>query len=223
MKECPILFSTLMVQALLAGRKTMTRRKLSDYLIFNVEPDRYKFHGMDEQFVLFEDLRPGDSTPWVQPFPCPYGQIGDQLWVRETTGHIGPEGKLFYKADFPITCTWLTRLTASIHLKKENARIWLEISNIKIERLEEISENDAIAEGIICNEDGTYKNYHKKKGLREADNVEAWLPIASFQSLWCAINGLDSWKKNPWVWVVEFKILSTTGKPLAADKEGASV
>ncbi len=76
-----------------------------------------------------------------------------------------------------------------------------------------LNEEDAIAEGVLEFEDGTFKNYFTQKGLREIDGVECLLAKGSFQSLWCSINGLDSWKQNPWVWVIKFKVLSTTGKP----------
>jgi len=98
-------------------------------------------------------------------------------------------------------------------MPKAAARIWLQVEEIRVERLQDITEESAIAEGIIDYEDGTYKNYFTQKGLREQDGVDCILAKGSFQSLWCSINGLESWDANPWVWVVKFKVLSTTGKP----------
>src|SRR5690606_3728284 len=86
----------------------------------------------------------------------------------------------------------------------------------RVERLQDISEEDAVAEGVIEFEDGYYKNYFTKKGLRESDGVECLTAIASFQTLICQINGLNTWDSNPWVWVVKFRVLSTTGRPTDA-------
>jgi hypothetical protein len=104
------------------------------------------------------------------------------------------------------------RLRPCIHMPKDVARLWDEVVSVCLERVQDISEEDAIAEGVFEYEDGTYKNYFSQKGLREQDGVECLLAKGSFQSLWCKINGLESWNANPWVWVIKFKVLSTTGK-----------
>jgi len=93
------------------------------------------------------------------------------------------------------------------------AQLCIFAHQIFVEVLQDITEKGAKAEGIIYNGDGTYKNYFTQKGLREQDGVDCILPKGSFQSLWCSINGPESWDANPWVWVVKFKVLSTTGKP----------
>ncbi|MOA26207.1 hypothetical protein D3C78_1469830 [compost metagenome] len=100
----------------------------------------------------------------------------------------------------------------SIHMPKKASRVWLQITNIRVERLQDVSEYDANAEGVLAYGDGYYKNYFTQKGLREVDGVQCLLARGSFQSLWASINGMDSWETNPWVWVIEFKVLSTTGK-----------
>lgn len=119
------------------------------------------------------------------------------------------------------------RVRPSIHMPKAAARIWLEITDIKCERLQGISAEDAIAEGILITRplEGItyYKNYgdgNKCKDFLEEvtygfnhGKEEHAAPVASFCTLWIEINGRESWIANPWVWVVKFKVLSTTGKP----------
>lgn len=100
----------------------------------------------------------------------------------------------------------------SIHMPKEAARIWLQVESVRVERLQDISEQDAIAEGIEKKPGSSsstmfdYKHY----GYDHSYDVEA---KASFRTLWDSINGPDSWPANPWLWVISFRVLSTTGKP----------
>jgi len=100
----------------------------------------------------------------------------------------------------------------SIRLRKEHSRIWLEVSSVKVERLYSISEGDAKAEGLpivtVIDNEPLYKNY--RKGYTTTQ-----FPTFSFQTLWESINGKNSWVANPYVWVISFKVLSTTGKPQA--------
>lgn len=114
----------------------------------------------------------------------------------------------------------------SIHMPKEAARIWLQVTGIRVERLKDISDNDAIAEGIESYnriaDIIAYKNY-SELARKDFLNVSSYgfdngkethsAPVASFCTLWIEINGRESWISNPWVWVVSFKVLSTTGKP----------
>ena len=135
---------------------------------------------------------------------CPYGQPGDVLWVRETwmhnpNIHICPEEPIYFKASKSkqFIEEWPGYWKPSIHMTKATARIWLHVKEIRVERLQDISEDDAIVEGVTC---------------YEADTD--WLTAKyGFQILWEKINGEESWKANPWVWVVKFKVLSLTGKP----------
>lgn len=98
----------------------------------------------------------------------------------------------------------------SIHMPKTAARIWEEVVSLRVERLQDITDSEAIAEGIEPINAIWYKNYnpHPYGGFVECD------PKSSFQSLWEKINDEESWNSNPWVWVIETKTLSTTGKPL---------
>lgn len=212
-KEIPMLFSTPMVQATLDDRKTNTRR-LRALNFINEKPDRYKFHGIDDNgCALFEDLQP-EITPWISAIKCPYGKLGDLLWVRET--HIEtPGGKFHYKADIPIEKdlnrkgyidtghSW-AKWKPSIHMQKRGARIWLRVTDVRVERLNEISEHDAIAEGWpgnVCVLGDSYCN------------CAGYNPISWYEMLWESINGPGSWALNPWVWVIKFEVLSKTGRP----------
>lgn len=227
-KERPILFSTPMVHAIFDGRKTQTRRTRGLEEI-NKNPDDWHFAGI----YVTDCGELGDTFQNCEEFArikCPYGKPGDRLWVRETwldleEEHIGIYGlridtsPYVYKADI---YAWLEyarqeyikdgypyQWKPSIHMPKAAARIWLEITDISVERLQDISKEDAIAEGIEPVADG-YKNYMPKLS---GTSQFCW-PTAyhSFQSLWESINGAESWDLNPWLWVVKFKVLSTTGK-----------
>ena len=197
MKTHPILFSTEMVQAILAGRKTQTRRVSKHQCWSHSELIDVNING------IFQKVDRNVS--------CPYGKPGDLLWVRESFVKF----ETFNETLFSYKASPKTNLDVnwkpSIHMPKDAARIWLRITNIRVERLKNITHEDALAEGILDFGDGTYKNYFKNKGLRTQDGVECILPIASFQSLWCSINGNESWEANPWVWVIEYEVLSTTG------------
>lgn len=189
MEERPILFSTPMVQAILVGRKSQTRRivKFSDDFdgkkVFDNSPFGLKYSKSDD-------------TLWR--FPCKHGQIGDILWVRETYQKI--EGDRFiYKAD-PII--WGGKWKPSIFMPKAASRIKLEIINIRVERVQDISEKDAINEGAELKE----RTYGSSFTCDSCKTFHGTAKLA-YQFLWESINGKDSWSKNPWVWVIEFKKL----------------
>jgi len=242
MKEIPILFSTPMVQAILEGRKTMTRRTRGLEKT-NQDPDKYLCAGTyhiltDSRFeAFFVDPETMDKIE----SKCHYGLPGDVLWVRETwclTQPKDPETYYFgYKCgiqtystfeasskfDFADPDIW----KPSIHMPKEAARIWLQVEQIRVERLRDISEEDAIAEGVektsiklieLDNHnslENAYRHYPNEHGELDGIRIGYVADTAklSFESLWTSINGRQSWDLNPWVWVVKFKILSTTGKP----------
>jgi len=195
----PILFSTEMVQAILDGKKSMTRRTKG---LENVAKDVTEIAQYDETDFIDTDLK---------SYKCPYGNVGDLLWVRETWGTWRNE--YYYKASTELgdeVCKW----KPSIHMPKAAARIWLKIEEIRVERLEDISEEDAINEGVIKDvkwhkkafetPELIYRHYYDKDVLGCAD------ARSSFMSLWYSINGEESWKANPWVWVIKF---SRTEKP----------
>ena len=177
MKERPILFNSEMVQAILEGRKIQTRRM----------------------------IKPQPQGEWAAPgrTMCKYGVPGDRLYVKETwrpKGHNFPTGHPYeYKATaeqdgVPLDEPW----KPSIHMPKDAARIWLEITDIRVERVQDITEEDAFNEGVLTS---TLNHPHYVYTFREG-----------FQHLWDSINakrdnGKYSWEQNPWVWVVEFKMV----------------
>lgn len=198
-KERPILFSAPMVRALLDGSKTQTRR------VVKPQPP----HDLQHRSVDAPDafVAEGEHTWWAgnhtqgiyHSARCPYGQPGDRLWVREAWAPkaIDPECTVAaYRAtDDECKGPW----TPSIHMPRWASRLDLEITGVRVERLQDISEADAIAEGIERREDacGSWKHYGDT-GM----SVDA---IGSYRSLWERINGDESWKSDPWVWVVEFR------------------
>jgi hypothetical protein len=210
MKERPILFSAPMIRALLAGSKTQTRRAVA-----NVDADgtvwrsRHRIAGVRP----FTDAPP-DILEW-----CPYGQPGDQLWVRECWApNSGSAGGFLYRADhFSAAsfssidlktgiCTHSTaRWRPSINMPRIASRITLEVTGVRVERLQDISEADAVAEGIEPYTDFAPAGQHWRRYRDGGMNCYVDNPIASYASLWTEINGPGSWEANPWVWVVEFK------------------
>lgn len=189
MKERPILFSAPMVRALLDGAKTQTRRVVK-------ATGRALRHGGGDPTprpasgrLIYRDNGAWDDSPLVTvPIAaCPYGQPGDRLWVRETWGPC--DGGFCYRADEPSGSTAKPddgRWHPSIHMFRVASRITLEISDVRVQRLQDISGSDAVAEGVYA---------------RLPDNGIAQ---CEFADLWRSINGADSWAANPWVWVVSF-------------------
>lgn len=211
LKERPILFSAPMVRAILEGRKTVTRRAVR--VGFNPE-DLEGSLSASECRKLYREL-PQYFGP---SYFCPYGQPGDRLWVRETwyCDHFevmrGPylkpddlnvseaiddgtlvyaaDGLTPYEADQPI---W----KPSIHMPRWASRILLEITDVRVERLQDISRADIRAEGLQCPPELASDDV--------SPNYRDWYP-AAWRELWDSTGG--NWDANPWVWVVEFKWLS---------------
>ncbi|MCY0441057.1 hypothetical protein [Klebsiella pneumoniae] len=230
MKERGMIFNGEMVRALMSGRKTQTRR-----------PIKWK----QTRFTEIGEREDGSKWPWSEDaehacdfwHPCPFGAVGDRIWVRETWGvvshafsddglmidwvpdrpttaiHEMPFGNGYYSGyaiyavdgDF----TWgdddgyedgRSCWKPSIHMPRAASRILLEITNVRVERLNAISEEDARAEGII---DGGCLNCVEPEPCGcanpEPDATDA------FAYLWQSIYGQENWNANPWVWVIEFK------------------
>lgn len=219
MKERPILFSTPMVQAILEGRKTVTRRTTGLELI-NESPDDWTGVFMDKENKWQAECEGWDGYH-LKEVKCPYGQVGDVLWVRESFQVFDTLDRIISLKDFKENGVRIysfkqqepervakyggetEKWKPSIHMPKSIARIWLEITDIKVERLQDISEDDAEAEGIELVEHNCFKNYNEKDPFQFLED-----PIGSFQSLWQSINGTENWNANPWVWVVSFKVSS---------------
>jgi hypothetical protein len=203
MKERPILFSAPMVRALLDGSKTQTRRVVSE---------KHLYHFIN-----------GHGDLGI----CPYGQPGDRLWVRETHSPylIGCENdirnyvRVKYKADASIQEIDISRKiydhldkkdmrrewVPSIHMFRWASRINLEIITVRVERLQDISEADAQAEGADCLITSDRFTSEQRK-LLDIPLMEDSNPYRNgYALLWESINGDGSWEANPWVWVIEFK------------------
>lgn len=213
-KQHPILFSTEMVQAILEGRKTMTRRIL--------KPQPVKNGMFWEHPGLRPKARRNSGKIWSTHEPddtwttlCRYG-IGDLLWVRESfkaelvDTATGKPVTYYYLADNPVAANTAIKFKPSIHMPKEAARIWLRIEQISLEKLQDITNEDALREGIeIVAPDSFGFKYKAYDG-----RTNCLYPRTSFFTLWESIFGTESFGLNPWVWVVSFKVLSTTGKPI---------
>jgi hypothetical protein len=206
MKERPILFSAPMVRALLAGTKTQTRR------VVKPQPDsdeatgacwleidgrhQWAWHSGADQ-----DILPNETQSF-----CPYGQPGDRLWVREShwwfkdepdhsCGYYPPKltaDDVEYRADGDEgRKVW----RPSIHMPRWASRITLEITGVRVERLQDISEHDAQAEGCAL-----------ECMTPTGDDIGSAIHgPGGYIALWESINGPGSWGANPWVWVLEFK------------------
>ena len=207
MNAKPILFSGSMVRALLAGTKTQTRR------IVEPQPTECGLEwatACGGEFAAWQDpgLRLDEWSEDGGPCQriCPYGQAGDLLWVRETWCSVDdsefdggewidyratPKYESSHPAGWdnepgsPDALKW----RPSIHMPRSASRLTLCIADVRVERLNEISNDDALAEGIGTPLDARYA------------------AIDGFKSLWESINGADSWVANPWVWVIKFTVI----------------
>ena len=211
--ERPILFSTEMVRANLEGRKTQTRRgKGLDYINECNVCWRYDGTKIKENpnTHVFARLNKDDRVYFFEEINSPYGMTGDLILVRETW--LKWDRHIQFRAS-TLNGEELAKWKPSIHMPKTSARIWLMVEEIKVERLQDISEEDAIAEG--CSEYGPFGEYrgsiHPNGGTMRYRAFSE--PSRAFQDLWESINGEESWKSNPWVWVVKYRIISKTGKP----------
>ena len=223
MKERPVIFNGEMVRAILDGRKTQTRRAISDR----------HFHLIDvasqvgECYPLESGIDHANSQSYYREY-CPFGQVGDRLWVREayqgplfnfdqmetyledTSKFERPEfceyradgGKTpeYYDADDNLRYGW----KPSIHMPRWASRITLEITAVRVERLNDISEEDAKAEGVKPAGD-MLPDYPDTFLTPKGDFATAKV---AFQRLWQSIYDEESWAANPWVWVIEFKQVS---------------
>lgn len=215
MKGRPILFSGEMVKAILAGEKTQTRR----IMVSQPKPDPHGFGWIWESPRLEAGYCHTDLGAMVRlaEAASPYGRAGDRLWVRETLRET-PEGSWYYAADeqtvtlpksdprIPAMLSWAHHkkgsTCVSIHMPRWASRILLEVTAIRVERLQDITEKDAEAEGI--------DRENLPPMLKAADSKKVW-PIAKnhrelFAMGWDCINGKRApWASNPFVYVVCFK------------------
>jgi hypothetical protein len=215
MRERPILFSAPMVRAILAGTKTQTRRVLKQAtgpsLSVGIEDDA----GVAELSWLWGDGPGHEVHEMIKKVPCPYGKPSDRLWVRETWG-FNPDfpdmpGRACFRADPGHEYDGI-RWRPSIHMPRAASRLSLEITGVRVERLQDISEADAMAEGVEFIDLPTgraFLNYDSS--TKTARNFTFTSAVDSYRTLWTAINGTGSWDANSWAWVVEFRRDSKEG------------
>jgi hypothetical protein len=213
MKERPILFTGVMVRALLDGSKTQTRRACKPMNQW-VEQECREVRAIDGAPHHF--LK-GATEP-LEKLRCPYGQPGDRLWVRETwtedpeddgtwayTQYMGCKGSplsdIPRKFQKPEHCIYREGWDGSplvwrpsIHMPRWASRILLEIVSVRVERLQDIGVEEIEAEGVVTSDADIMQH-----GCRAR--------VLDWQRLWESINGAGSWDANPWVWVVEFRRL----------------
>ncbi|EDL3511768.1 hypothetical protein ABPE25_003473 [Salmonella enterica subsp. enterica serovar Newport] len=199
MKERGMIFNAEMVRAILDGRKTQTRR-----------PIKWK----QTRFTEMAERDDGSLWPWAEDcerggdiwFACPFGVVGDHIWVRETFrvhSRATDVATLVYRASVRNSWTKQThrvpvavcnkpvtpeKWTPSIHMPRWASRITLEITDVRVERLNSISDSDASKEGCC---------------IADMESGDCLSDV--FTRLWTSIYGDDSWQANPWVWVIEFK------------------
>lgn len=213
--EKPILFSTELVQAILEGRKSQTRRVVKpqpDSKVNTVHPCK------DGEWEFGKDFYNGDGEA-IEYKKCPYGKPGDELWVRETFAFLKEhdnkppseiyDDQVLYKADGKITNQFglgsnihesdFGRWRPSIHMPRRYSRIQLTVEDIRVERVQEISPRDAWAEGVKC------------KCMKPTPMCKG--NIDTFSELWDSINAERgySWESNPWVWSFSFKVKNIKG------------
>lgn len=201
MKERPILFSAPMVRALLAGTKTQTRR------IIKPAPREDISIGGVRGLVVNGQVT--DADGWAAWNRCLYGRPGDRLWVREAwrsgrlTDRFPPREMtphpVWYEADGQAPDACNGKLRPGMFMPRWASRITLEVTGVRVERLQDISDADAVAEGIGLNEHAI--------GVPLTNPAGETMPRATYRVLWDSINGAGAWERNCWVWVVEFRRL----------------
>ena len=213
MKERPILFSGPMVRAILDGTKTQTRRVVKPQPDLSILKESYR--DLEFEFRRMPVLGPthvpsewGFCAKYDKPncvpihgYKCPYGTIGDRLWVRETWApHPQDQATIFYRATVdtePGIRVWDGPWKPSIYMPRWASRITLEITGIRVERVQDISDEDARAEGLWCRFDG--------QGCEGKCHKCSETARVAFRTLWDSTNAKrHPWASNPWVWVIEF-------------------
>lgn len=213
MADRPILFSAPMVCAILSGTKTQTRRVVTPQFVADALPVEMPATDPAGGWVV-----PGHSGTWwceaaANPDDarrCPYGQPGDRLWVREAWRTVAeadalpprdltPAHRLWYEEEAPHQ-TGFGKLRPGMFMPRWASRITLEVTGVRVERLQDISEEDAISEGIESQSIG-WRHYV------DPVRFSCLSPLGSYHTLWDSINGPESWDSNPWVWVISFRRL----------------
>ena len=210
MKERPILFSAQMVRAILECRKSQTRRIVKPQPVANSRFSGGHSIVVAKRFLTGAQVAGEISVeaPYIGTV-CPYGRPGDRLWVRETWRIMGngPDDTLdmFDRDDIQYRAdddqSYIDKYRPSIYMPRRFSRIDLEITGVRVERLNDISEADAKAEGAM---------FHDGRGIGHSGWRHDYKDVhanarSSYARLWQEINGPGSWEAKPWVWVIEFK------------------
>lgn len=213
MKETGLMFKAPLVRAILSGQKTQTRRIAKDVR----HPDLGNWYAPGALVLEGEPQH-------VIHRACPWGQPGDRIYVRETFGYGGDAytPDIYFRADqpeAPIQGCW----HPAIHMRKADARIWLEVTGVRVERLQDMTEADADAEGCerldaeryerdwtLCPTCGGTR-LHDALGsgggvIHDVDCLECDTYVKRFRHLWESTGG--DWSANPWVWVIDFKLIT---------------
>jgi hypothetical protein len=199
MTERPIIFNSEMVKAILEGRKTQTRRPIRP------QPPHWRWdhNEFDERCINIASDDDKDGYYVI----CPFGKVGDRLWVRETWKKL-PDGRIGYKASPDETCQYgnfilISNWKPSIHMPRWASRITLKITSVKVQRVQEITAEDCEFEGISGTTKSSpvnrlpYEEYNCGNGLVYGD------PITAYLNLWNSIyDKTYPWESNPWVWAI---------------------
>lgn len=225
MTERPIIFSAEMVRAILKGDKTQTRRKMKP------QPSTVDDAGR------WYRMKSGGESLMTSAFRCPYGAPGDALWVREAwrappeydgipPSHIPPSVAVQYIGD--AGAPWASRSRHARFMPRWASRITLRITDVRVERLQDISEDDAHAEGFKARPfHGPWWQGYRDMGDGQMLHQQSvgdtppdwmiepkkmpptpWLDLSArdaFRAIWMDLYGPDAWEANPWVWVIEFE------------------
>ena len=186
MRERPIIMDAASVRAILNGRKMMTRRVVKF-------PVKLKYLECSLSYIEKDEPAVIDN--------CPYGHIGDRLWVRETWAKATPYQEAVYKSTYKFPQDFKREWKSPTCMPRWASRILLEITNIRVERLQDISEEDAEKEGFVSSARKVFIEGHEDYyGLYATDK---------FMKSWRNLNAKRGfpWELNPWVWVIEFKVV----------------
>ena len=216
----PIIFSGPMIRALLDGRKQQTRRIMKPQPVCDGRWWQWKGCSWGDDNI---PVGPGQYSP--MDF-CPYGDPGDLLWVRETfiTGQtleendkLANDERIWLRADGVLT-DWLgddgyrtenIPWKPSIHMPRRASRLTLELTGVRVERLNDISEADALAQGVVHDRTASYSRFHvpgvehPAKDFPELSRTNA---REMYAALWDCLHGSGEWLGNPWVWALQFRV-----------------
>lgn len=209
-----------MVRALLAGAKSQTRRIMKPQPSDVWTPFSWgEVHRMrDDEFVMKNGgpvvVGHGPSNEWgTEAYACPYGVPGDRLWVRETLRSApwrdfdamtyAADGEHVWDLDNPCRWAWKRSALPSIHMPRLASRITREITEIRVQRLQDISEEDALAEGVTPPSTNTAGSL-----FFVWSGIDPMSAKSAYATLWEEINGRGSWDANPWCWCVSFRKVS---------------